>query len=664
MASIITEDNIVVQKLSDDEPSDSQRLRDKVAKIRAERAAPEETQAADAATDDAQETPDFLQRAFDYAQREVPRQLGLTGRYIAEGAAAPITMLGDAANAGINLGSRAIKGTTGYDLGELIPPSRVLSEALTMGGVPKPEGTLEKILSVPAQVMTGTGGMVRGAQAVANRAPETAKLIADALRKAPGTQAAVGTAAAPVALGADAATTAITGSPTAGDVAGMMAGMLIPTPSKTALSSTLSAGRQVIKPMTEAGRNEMVGNLLRRQTVDPARAVGNLETAPVFVEGSPIMTAGASKDAGLAAMETPVSALEQGAFGATRTRQMRARAAAMDKLAKTEVKLNELRASRERKTGQTRVKVFETAQPVEAGGIVSSIDAALAQPANVRNTVQAALRDFKAQISGAIKNGKIDPEALWSIRKDIDLAMRGKLSGDKRDYGQAQGQLADLRIKINEAIELGAPGFKKYSDRYAALSTPIRQLEALQQIRSKTTTGQPDAGGFDNINATQLRKIIRNNTIKVDGKQIPLKETLSRSQMARLNRIMDDLERGRAATAPGIKAPGSDTFKNLTTANIIGRALGNNPVVDTVGRTVLRPLDWLYGVPEAKMNDLLVASMLDAKLAAILIRKASPENSKNFAERSRELFPELFASQQTGVGATVGTQMNDASPQN
>tara|TARA_R110000803_G_C11791013_1_gene298039 strand:- start:175 stop:558 length:384 start_codon:yes stop_codon:yes gene_type:complete len=127
---------------------------------------------------------------------------------------------------------------------------------------------------------------------------------------------------------------------------------------------------------------------------------------------------------------------------------------------------------------------------------------------------------------------------------------------------------------------------------------------------------------------------------------------------------MDDLERGRAATAPGIKAPGSDTFKNLTTANIIGRALGNNPVVDTVGRTVLRPLDWLYGVPEAKMNDLLVASMLDAKLAAILIKKASPENSKNFAERSRELFPELFASQQTGVGATVGTQMNDASPQN
>ena len=88
--------------------------------------------------------------------------------------------------------------------------------------------------------------------------------------------------------------------------------------------------------------------------------------------------------------------------------------------------------------------------------------------------------------------------------------------------------------------------------------------------------------------------------------------------------------------------------------NLIGRMFGpgfDNPLV----RTAARPLDFLYKLPDQAMQDLLVASMLDAKLGAIMLRKASPENSKNFAERTREMFPELFASPGVQVGATVGT---------
>ena len=171
MASIITKDGIVVEKISDDEPNDSQRLRDEVARIRAEleAAATAETPAADAVTDDAQETPDFLQRAFDYAQREVPRQLGLTGRYIAEGVAAPVTMLGDAANALINLGASGAERATGVDLGRLQMPSQVLSQELTRAGLPQPESTAERIAAVPAQVIAGTGGTVKLTQPAADR---------------------------------------------------------------------------------------------------------------------------------------------------------------------------------------------------------------------------------------------------------------------------------------------------------------------------------------------------------------------------------------------------------------------------------------------------------------------------------------------------------------
>ena len=659
MASIITKDGIVVEKISDDEPNDSQRLRDEVARIRAEleAAATAETPAADAVTDDAQETPDFLQRAFDYAQREVPRQLGLTGRYIAEGVAAPVTMLGDAANALINLGASGAERATGVDLGRLQMPSQVLSQELTRAGLPQPESTAERIAAVPAQVIAGTGGTVKLTQTAADRLAATPKMIADALAMRPGAQAVAGNVAAPVAIGADAAVTSITGNPVAGDVAGMIAGVATPAPSVTAAGSAASGARSALQPFGAGGREQIVANLLRRQTANPGQAIRNLEQAQPLAPDVPQTTAGASRDPGLASLETPVAALGADAFAATRTQRQQAQTRELESIAKTDADLERLVSAREAKTGQLRENAFDDAAPVQIKSLLDDIDAQLAVPQGARKTVRDALARFRSDIEAASVDGAIDARRLYEIRKDVDFAMRGQLKGDDSNFRLARGELADVKNSIDSNIEAVAPGYQNYLRRYSRLSKPIDQLKALQEVQRKVTSGQPDATGVDVVNPTKLRNIIRSNTIKIEGRDVKLSDTLSGVQKRRINRLLDDLEQSRAATAPGVRQAGSNTASNISTMNLIGRMFSpgfDNPVV----RTIARPLDFLYRLPDQAMQDLLVMSMLDAKLGAIMLRKASPENSKNFAERTREMFPELFASPGVQIGATVGTQGN------
>ena len=659
MASIITKDGIVVEKLSDDEANDSQRLRDEVARIRAEReaAATAETQASDDATDDAQETPDFLQRAFDYAQREVPRQLGLTGRYIAEGVATPVTMLGDAANALLNLGASGAERATGVDLGRFLLPSQVLSQGLTGAGLPQPEGLYENIAAVPARVLAGTGGMVKGAQMAGEGLTATPKMIANALAMRPGTQAVAGNIAAPVAMGADAAVTSITGSPVAGDVAGMIAGVATPAPSTTMAGSIASGTRSALQPFGAGGREQVVANLLRSNTANPGQAIRNLEQAQPLAPNAPQTTAGASRDPGLASMEAPVFALDNSAASPVRTQRQTAQTREMENLAKSDADLERLIAAREAKTTTLREESFNNAAPVQIKTVLDDIDAQLAAPQGARKTVRDALARFRSEIEAASVDGAIDARRLYEIRKDLNLAMRGQLKGDDSNFRLARGELADVKNSIDSNIEAVAPGYQNYLRRYSRLSKPIDQLRALQEIQRRTTMGQPDAAQGDVVNANQLRRIIRNNTVKIEGRDIKLSDTLSAVQKRRLNRLLDDLEQARAGTAPGIRPAGSDTVSKLSTMNLIGRMFGSgfdNPAV----RTAARPLDFLYKFPDKAMQDLLVASMLDAKLAAMLLRRASPENSKNFAERTREMFPELFVSPGVQVGATVGTQNN------
>jgi hypothetical protein len=118
---------------------------------------------------------------------EIGRQLGLTGRYIAEGGMAFPNMIGDAANTAINMGIRGVN--AGIDqfrdnpqepvIPYLMKPSEATKGVLNAVGAPKPETMLERIVAEPSKFLASIPGFAGPVMAGGERA---AQYLAPVLR--------------------------------------------------------------------------------------------------------------------------------------------------------------------------------------------------------------------------------------------------------------------------------------------------------------------------------------------------------------------------------------------------------------------------------------------------------------------------------------------------
>ena len=125
---------------------------------------------------------------------------------------------------------------------------------------------------------------------------------------------------------------------------------------------------------------------------------------------------------------------------------------------------------------------------------------------------------------------------------------------------------------------------------------------------------------------------------------------LSPAAQTRLDNIINEINRGQAATAPGVKAPGSNTFQNMSMGNLIGRVFSESLADNTTLRTMTRPLDFLYKLPDQQIQQLLVEAMLDPKLAAMMMGKANIMKVEPMAQSLRKKADQL------GFGAAIGAQ--------
>jgi len=123
---------------------------------------------------------------------------------------------------------------------------------------------------------------------------------------------------------------------------------------------------------------------------------------------------------------------------------------------------------------------------------------------------------------------------------------------------------------------------------------------------------------------------------------------LSPAAQRKLDAIINEINRGMAATAPGVKVPGSDTFRNMSMGNLIGRVFSESLADNTTLRTMTRPLDFLYKLPDQQIQQLLVEAMLDPKLASQMMSKANMMKVQPLATSLRE------KATQMGFGTAIG----------
>ena len=523
--------------------------------------------------------------------------------------------------------------------------TQAVGQTLTRAGFPEPATAQERVVQDVAGAGYGVGGL---ANLAARAAPMVTSPVAQGFTQMLATNPRAQSSAALAATAAGGALREGEFSPGVQLAGALGAGMIAPGgPTLSSTQRALAAPSALIQPLSAEGRQIIAGNVLRSVATNPERAITNLQSAQSTVPGVRVTTAAAARDPGLAGAETTLrSALfdPTNQFGSVLSSNQQALLDSFRRLSGRPGSVERAEAKRTSVTAPLRESAFANAQPVSAAPIAAAIEGITSNPATQRQTVDQAMKYVTDLLAKRVdpETGTINPMALYSVRKDITDAMAGKLSGDLANLRLARGQLADLLPVIDSTIEAGAPGFNRYMQQFAKSSSAIDQMRLLQGIESKVISGQPNLMTDEPVlAASALRR-------QVAAKSEELGTQLSPAAQRRLDNIINEINRGQAATAPGVRAPGSNTFQNLTMGNLIGRVFSESLADNTTLRTMTRPLDFLYKLPNQQVQELLVQAMLDPKLAAQMMSKANMMKVEPMAKSLRRKAEEL------GFGAAIG----------
>jgi len=577
---------------------------------------------------------------------ELLRQLGLTARAGIEGAASLPSMvanvpyaltdvgIGLAQKMGANVPTLQQRGISATRSGQII------ADIL---GLPKPETQMEQGVQSIAQAMGGAGSAARMAAAAAPRlASPTAQQTAQTLAQSPLAQVLAGGTAA----SATEAVKEMGGGTGAQLAAGLFGGAMIPG-SAGGAQTVSRAAREIVRPGTEAGREVIAGNVLRSLASDAERAIMAAEGYQAPIAGYRPTTAQATRDIGLASAETPIRGLDQtGKFAQQQVEANRARMAILDRLAKDKDALERAAAKRDEVTSPLREEAFlkaqnvspETFQSATALTVNKTIDDILQSDVGARGTVIKTMNWAKEQLSRGTT-----PARMYEVRKDLRDAAQGLLDKEGAAYSLAKRELEQVIRSVDDAIDAAAPGYKDYLDKYAKSSRGIERMEAAQQFRGRVMSTIPDPSNIGEylISQPSFTRAIR--AAAEDTK-------LSKTQLAVLQRVSQDIDSGVLARAT--KVPGSDTFKNLSTANIIGGIVGKQMFgeVPPAFAKVVAPMNWLYNGSDDAIRQLLVDAMLDPQLAAKMMRRATQATVEPLSE---ELKKKALAG---GLGTAFGLE--------
>lgn len=557
----------------------------------------------------------------------VGREVALGGRSIGEGVADALATPHDLGIMLQNLIAHGVNRLAGTSIPDKKTFAQELSEVLNQSGAPQPQTTGEQYGSA---ITRGVAGALTGAGAL-NAAGAAVGPVKAAISGASG------------AASSEAARQAGAGG--AGQFAAGLAGGLAPT----ALTSAGSAAGRLVagaaRPLTNAGQQDMAAQVLQNNASDPVAAAANLNQAAPIVAGSARTTGEASQDVGLLALEKGVRGRNTAAFGERLSEQNAARQQALSDVAGTPGDITAAQQARNAATAPMRDQALNSGGTADVTPVHQTIDAILDSPAGKRESVNSAVSWAKQQIGD-----NTDPASLYEIRKDLQLAQRGKLQPSSANapnastLAQARGQLGQVVDSLDDAIEAAAPGYKAYLQRYSDMSQPIDQMKVIQEIQRRSQLTQADVTTGQNFLGAGKFSTALDAALQKNG------NSLTPAQTQQLNAIRTDLQYGQAINSPLVKAPGSDTFQNLSIAQVMGA--GSNPATAAM-RALAKPIQWLYKAAgsDSKVNEILANAMLDPKVASTLLTRATPTTMAQFAGQLRK---NVVSASIGTVPATVG----------
>lgn len=616
------------------------------------------------------------------AQQNLDRNLGLLGRAAVEGGTAGVLglpalafdgtvgVVENLARRGYNLGSEGINSAFGTEIApvEYRDPFATTRAVTSLGdyaadslGLPEPESGGERLAFEGARggisALTGAG-VARVATTAAQTAPNLISRGLTALSEYPVVQTMAGAGSGLFSEYAGQTARAEGASPVVEDAIRVGASLIGGTAvgaSPAVGRATLQAARRAADPLYAGGQERIVGNTLRHLATDPDEAAFRAATAPELVPGARPTLGQASRDPGLIGNENAIrSAIDQtNRFGQRASQNNAARHAFVDRITQPE---GAVAALRQQLRSQTDTLLNQTIWPnsqripqQELDAIVQRAAAIARSPAGVKPEVRGAMQLVLRGMQDLRSANRLDsPEYLYSLRQVLAQARDGTYRNESlSSLRLARGELASVIKTVDDAIEAGAPGFKRYMDDYAAEARRLDSFDSVNDIRTRSmlTTEDPIAqmpifspAAF----SRNFRSALRNSDVVLDTNQRRALQILGR-----------DLQREASGGAQTVRVRGSDTAKNLSVAYMLREMLGSageSPAIDATAQTLMRPISWIYAIPSQRMEELLVDAMLDPKFAADLMKRA---NARTVESIGRQLLQRLRAGARRSTLETV-----------
>ena len=214
----------------------------------------------------------------------------------------------------------------------------------------------------------------------------------------------------------------------------------------------------------------------------------------------------------------------------------------------------------------TLAKTFTPGAKADATPFVAAIDKILAGPGGQRSAVENTLNAIKSKVVDAKGALKIDDvETLYkSVRREIGDMLDKTAHNAKPEWQAASKELMAVRKALDDVIESGAPGFKKYLAEAEKAYQPINAMQYLQGLKMFPLPGDKITLGQVN---SALKKIFADR--KAPGTNDA--KSLTKDQIGKLVDLRKDLLRERNVGAG--KSLGSPTSQNLTATEMMNNLL-------------------------------------------------------------------------------------------
>ena len=258
------------------------------------------------------------------------------------------------------------------------------------------------------------------------------------------------------------------------------------------------------------------------------------------------------------------------------------------------------------------------------------------------------LRDYAAKEDGTLNPIKW---RRWMTDNRAVLDQQPGLRQQMETMQSAQSivdSLAGRRARTSADMQRGALGYVLKQDPRDAIGSVLESKSAAQEmgrimgvIRRDPNaqaalrravvehgwTGAQSAGAVDSLGnpIVSTDKFLR--FLKDNREALSVAFRGQPQQLRLMERVAEDLQRSNWSNIGG-RVAGSNTSQNLTTANIIGAVFRGtvNPSSLPINATAGRLIQFLYRVPEAQMQEMLVDAMLDPAIARAMLRPATPYN--------------------------------------